>query len=427
MRPQVILGLLLLCLPAAARAQDPGLGPDPDASADGPPPITVVYVEGRVDTAREGGGVQATRVPDLLDDADRLVTADGRAELAYPDGSVVHLDRNTETRVDAGGRLRLVRGRIAVHTPRDADPIELATPVGVLRLESDGEYDVAASDLDGDTVMTAVRGRAALEDGGRSLPISADDELRLAPRDREPRWARAAAADAFSRWARSRVATTVRIARDYDLPPSLAPYGPQLSQYGQWTSLPPYGPVWQPAAPAGWRPYTNGSWRYTRYGWTWIDSDPWGWPVHHYGRWGRHDTRGWYWIPQRAWAPAWVGWAIAADHVAWSPLGWDRRPLVDFFVGARGGPSDEWASSWSILPRQSFGARGPVFRQLEDPRRLAGPVLGGFVSQMVGPRGPAGAGDRYAPRPGRRPYTQPAAPTRERQWSAPARRDPPGP
>ena len=398
MSPQLIvraLGLMLLTTPSLSLAQDP----EPDA----PPPFTVVYVEGRVDMVRTTG-VQPAQAPDLLEEDDRLVTADGRAEVTAADGSIVHLDRDTDTRVDLGVRLRLVRGRLLVHTPRDADPFEVATPAGVVRMEPDGEYDLAAGDLDGDTVIAAIRGRAVFQDGDQGLPIAVDDELRIDPRDRRPRWARAAPPDVFRHWAGARVAATMVAARGHALPAPLAPYAQHFADHGEWTSIAPYGQVWIPTASPDWRPYAYGSWRFTRYGWTWIDADRWAWPVHHFGRWGRHDRRGWFWIPQHTWGPAWVGWAIAADHVAWSPLGWDARPVVDFFAGARVDQMDVWASSWSILPRRSFGGRGHVFGQLEDPRRLPGPVLGGFVSQMVGPRGPAGAYDRYAPRPGRRSW-----------------------
>lgn len=397
MRPQLLvraLGLALLALPPFAFAQEP------DSGSSAAPPLTIVFVEGRVETVRPSG-VQPAQAPDLLDEEDRVLTADGRAELAYADGSLVHLDRATEIRIDLGGRMRLVRGRVAVHTPRDGDPIEVATPAGLVRLQPDGEYDLTANDLGGDTVVTAIGGRAVLEDGDHEVPIAADDELRVDPRDRRPRWARAAPPDVFRRWSRSRIPTTTRSSGDYVLPAPLAPFAENFATHGQWSTIAPYGPVWFPAAPAEWRPYAQGSWRYTRYGWTWIDSEPWAWPVHHFGRWGRHDTRGWYWIPQRAWGPAWVGWAMGADHVAWSPLGWDARPVVDFFIGARLGPIEAWASSWSILPRRNFGRRGPIHGYLEDPRRLPGPVLGGFVSQLIGPRGPAGPGDRFAVRPGR--------------------------
>ena len=435
MCPQLIipaLGLLILALPPFVSAQDsaPVMAQDATPEFDGPPPFTLVFVEGRVDLVRTTG-VQPAQAPELLEEGDRLVTADGRAEVTAADGSILHLDRGTDTRVDLGVRLRLVRGRLLVHTPRDADPFELATPAGLVRLEPDGEYDLAAGDLDGDTVIAAIRGRAVFQDGDQDLPIAAGDQLRLDPRDRRPRWARAAPPDVFRHWAGARVATMVAAGRGHALPAPLAPYAQQFADHGEWTAMAPYGQVWIPTASPDWRPYVNGSWRFTRYGWTWIDADRWAWPVHHYGRWGRHDRRGWFWIPQRTWGPAWVGWAIAADHVAWSPLGWDARPVVDFFGGARGDPIDVWANSWSILPRRNFGSRGRVFSQLEDPRRLPGSVLGGFVSQLVGPRGPAGANDRYAPRPGRRPWPAPGASphlggdVRGGAGRAPARRDEP--
>ncbi len=369
-----------------------------------------MHVEGRVEIAR-ASGVEPAQAPDLLEEDDRLITGDGRAELAYTDGSLAHVDRDTEVRIDFGVRLRLVRGRVVVHAPRDGDPLELATPAGLVRLEPDGEYDLAADDLDGDTVVAVVRGRAALANGNQDVPVAADDELRIDPRDRRPRWARAALADGFRHWSRSRLPATTRVTGDYDLPGPLLPYAQQFAVHGQWATLAPYGAVWFPSARGGWRPYANGSWRYTRYGWTWIDRDPWAWPVHHFGRWGRHDARGWYWIPQPTWGPAWVGWAMGADHVAWSPLGWDRRPVVDFFAGARLGPIEVWANSWSVLARRNFGHRRPAYRYLEDPRRLPGPVLGGFVSQMIGPRGPAGYDDRFRARAGRGAWRPPAGRT----------------
>ncbi len=414
MRPQLLLRFLLVLLTwlsvrVAAQEVDP--------FSEQPSPITVVYVEGRVDTVR-ASRLEPTVAPDLLEDDDRLVTGDGRAELAFADGTLVHLDRRTDVRLDLGGQLRLVRGRVVVHTPRDAGPLAVSTPAGVVRMQPNGEYDLAATDLDGDTIVTAILGRAVLEDADHEVPIASDDQARLDPRDRRPRWARAAPPDEFRRWAADRVDATTRLARTYDLPDPLAPYASQFARHGEWTDLPEYGRVWMPSAAAGWRPYTNGAWRFTRYGWTWIDAEPWAWPVHHFGRWGRHEQRGWFWMPQRTWGPAWVGWAVAADHLAWSPLGRDARPVVDFFAGTSGGPVNAWANSWSVLPRRFFGGRGPVLPNLQDPRGLPGPVLGGFVSQLVGPRGPAGANDRFRVPRGRGGWTGsvPGGAGNERRW-----------
>lgn len=401
--PVVLVVCLALATPAAGQSSPGAPFPPAPSGADAPgtpAPLSLAYVEGRVDLVRPDG-VQAAQAPELLEEGDRLVTADGLAELVVDDGSVVHVDRTSDVRVNLGVRLRLVRGRMRVHTPPDIDALYIASPAGPVRVAASGIYDLMAADLDGDTVIAVVTGHAALLTGDTETPIGADDILHVDPRDPRPRWERGTPRDAFAGWSDRRL-HTVTSARHAALPPPVQPWAADLAANGQWSTMAPYGPVWFPSAGPAWRPYQLGAWRFTRYGWTWIDQQRWAWPVHHYGRWGHHAARGWYWIPHRAWGPAWVGWAMAADHVAWSPLGWDRRPLVEFSAGARLGPGGLFASTWSILPRHAFGRRGWIDRDLTDPRYLPGPVLGGFVSQMIGPRGPAGPGDRFAARPGRR-------------------------
>lgn len=374
-------------------------------SASAPPPITISYVDGRVDVVRPDG-VVAAEAPDILDDDDRLVTAEGRTELLFDDGTVVHVDRQSDLRVDRGVRLRLVSGRLAVHTPATVDAVVIATPAGVVRLAPRGAYDLRADDLRGDTTVAVLQGTAVLGGGERELRVDAGDALSIDPRELRPSRARTVGPDAFLDWSRRRLDATTTD-RDMALPAPIQPWAADLALHGQWSTLPQHGAVWFPSAGPSWRPYYYGSWRFTRHGWTWIDADRWAWPVHHYGRWGRHASLGWYWIPQRTWGPAWVGWAVASQHVAWAPLGWNRRPIVDFNVGARGGPAGLFASSWSILPRHAFGRRGPIYRDLEDPRQLSGPVLGGFVSQMIGPRGPGDSSDRYLVGGRRPPYNPP--------------------
>jgi hypothetical protein len=60
---------------------------------------------------------------------------------------------------------------------------------------------------------------------------------------------------------------------------------------------------------------------YTRtYGWYWLSDEPFAWAVYHYGRWAFDPEIGWYWIPGRRWAPAWVVWSHTDDEIAWAPL-----------------------------------------------------------------------------------------------------------
>src|SRR6185312_17300215 len=86
-----------------------------------------------------------------------------------------------------------------------------------------------------------------------------------------------------------------------------------LDAYGEWSQDATYGELWFPTRVEGdWAPYRDGHWSYVRpWGWTWIDSEPWGYAPFHYGRWLRVRDR-WAWCPgQRvdrpAWAPALVG------------------------------------------------------------------------------------------------------------------------
>jgi len=94
-----------------------------------------------------------------------------------------------------------------------------------------------------------------------------------------------------------------------------------LAPYGEWMDDAPWGWVWIPTSvPASWRPYTNGSWALTDWGWTWDSNWDWGWAPFHYGRWVDDDTYGWMWIPGVDWGPAWVLWDEGDDWIGWAPL-----------------------------------------------------------------------------------------------------------
>jgi hypothetical protein len=110
----------------------------------------------------------------------------------------------------------------------------------------------------------------------------------------------------------------VESARDFEEP---------LAEHGRWIDTPEYGRVWQPnEQPEDWRPYTNGRWEYTDYGWTWASSEPWGWACYHYGNWTYYPRCGWVWVPGVVWSPAWVVWRECDDYIAWAPA-----PPVNYF------------------------------------------------------------------------------------------------
>jgi len=125
---------------------------------------------------------------------------------------------------------------------------------------------------------------------------------------------------------------------------SISLFHNDLAPYGNWTTVSPYGSVWMPAHVApGWRPYTQGYWTYTDYGWTWVSYEPFGRDVYHYGRWVYDPYQGWMWMPDTVWAPAWVAWHEGDDYVGWAPLP----------------PASRWGSSGlayssSVIPTTSW-------------------------------------------------------------------------
>ena len=128
--------------------------------------------------------------------------------------------------------------------------------------------------------------------------------------------------------------TTTSPATPDAAPPSAPPAAPinfdyvqsQLSPYGMWIQVSPYGWAWVPSEAAGnpfWQPYADaGQWVYTDLGWYWNSSYAWGGIPFHYGRWVKMERYGWAWIPDYTWGPAWVCWRYdeTDGYCGWAPL-----------------------------------------------------------------------------------------------------------
>ena len=104
----------------------------------------------------------------------------------------------------------------------------------------------------------------------------------------------------------------------------------ELSLYGDWMFTRSYGWVWFPRnVHPYWRPYVEGRWVVTDYGWTWASYEPFGWATYHYGRWTWDPRFGWLWVPGTDWGPAWVSWQSGGGYIGWAPL----PPAVGFEIG----------------------------------------------------------------------------------------------
>jgi hypothetical protein len=131
-----------------------------------------------------------------------------------------------------------------------------------------------------------------------------------------------------------------RAARALDSSELLGYFIDELTPYGQWVTLAPYGTAWMPNVAPDFHPYTQGYWVYSDYyGWVWQSSEVYGPIVYHYGRWV-FDRGRWFWVPDDTWGPAWVDWRYSNNYVGWAPLppdvgwGWQQewRPsVVDYY------------------------------------------------------------------------------------------------
>jgi hypothetical protein len=313
-------------------------------------------------SVRRREGIAARAVPLLLLPGDSVRTQQGRAEIVFTDGTLVHLADRSEIELLDGTRLRLSTGHVILRVARDSMDYIIDTRASTVALGADGEYRLAVGDSG--LELAVARGTARLG-GGAGLALGAGLAARLAGPDARPivESFNMARADAFDWWSRDRVSAVLASPSASRLPYELRAYGPVLDHHGRWQYLAPHGNVWVPAVVAGWRPYHDGFWSFTVYGWTWCGRDPFAWPTHHFGRWGFAGGF-WYWIPARRWAPAWVSWTILPRYVGWAPLGWDGRAVIAGLRHRRDHPvywppDGRWGA-WTFAPRADFGPRRSV-------------------------------------------------------------------
>jgi hypothetical protein len=163
--------------------------------------------------------------------------------------------------------------------------------------------------------------------------------------------------DVWDRWNYARTEALVDTVSARYVPQTVAGVD-DLDQHGNWRVVPEYGSVWVPEGVAtDWAPYTTGRWVWDpRFGWSWVDTAPWGWAPYHYGRWV-HLDRVWAWAPgpvvvRPVYAPALVAFfgapgvhvAIGAPFVSWVALGWGE-PCVPWW-GRPGFVGRAWWGGW---------------------------------------------------------------------------------
>ncbi len=245
-------------------------------------------------------------------------------------------------------QLKLTEGdmEIRVHDFGSDQVFEVDTPNAAVTLLRDGIYRFRV-DANGNMSFVVVReGQAQITGGGQAFTLNPDNAASLSGTDQLAYQIELAPQpDEFDQWCQQRDAHEAQLASRGYLPPTVIG-GEDLGDYGVWQEAGQYGTVWYPQnVDPGWAPYHSGHWAWIDpWGWTWVDSMPWGFAPFHYGRWAYIGNR-WGWCPgpivvgypgpviRPYYAPAMVAWFGGANwgvgvsmgsgpSLGWVPLGW---------------------------------------------------------------------------------------------------------
>jgi hypothetical protein len=236
--------------------------------------------------------------------------------------------------------------------------VELDTPAAAFTIARPGYYRVDVAP-DRTSFVTRRGGTASMTPaGGQAVSIAASEQVVLSGAGVATLQTFVAPEqDVWDRWNYARTEALVDTVSARYVPPTVSGVD-DLDQHGNWRVVPEYGSVWVPEGlAADWAPYTTGRWVWDpRFGWSWVDTAPWGWAPYHYGRWV-HLGRVWAWAPgpvigRPVYAPALVAFfgapgvriAIGAPFVSWVALGWGE-PCVPWW-GRPGFVGRAWWGGW---------------------------------------------------------------------------------
>ncbi|HTI84225.1 MAG TPA: DUF6600 domain-containing protein, partial [Acetobacteraceae bacterium] len=339
-----VAGLLLAQLPPPAVAQ---ATPPPPVSQQGDPPTRVgrlAQITGAVSFHTQDETSWNQAIPNYpVTTGNAFWTQPGARASIEVSASRIAMAAQTEFEVsnltDTAFQSTVPQGEIYLRI-RSAAPNEIyavQTPRGLVTFSSPGRYGVVAGDTQNPTEVTVIQGSAHIEGPGITMDVAGNQTATMTGMDSFQGNIAPAQPDAF-------LTAMLNGERQTATPPpqvvASMPGGDDLSAYGTWSDTSDYGQVWYPQVAPDWVPYRDGQWAYVEpWGWTWVDSDPWGFAPFHYGRWV--DTGGrWGWVPGASvegppvYAPALVtfigvgaavgvgiGAALAAGRIGWFPLG----------------------------------------------------------------------------------------------------------
>ena len=340
-----VLALLGLALTMGARAQqtaDADQNPqDPtQVSPTADPPSRVA----RLSFAQGNVSVEPASVNEFspaevnypLTTGDRVWTDNGALGELEAGQLAVRLGQTTDLTVtamtDTLAQFGLGQGSVHLRTYAldSGTTTEIDTPNVAVTVLQPGDVRVDV-DPNGDvTTVTLLSGQVEIDGNGLQQTLQQGQSVRLTGTDPvAAQWIQPQGGDGLDQFsqAQDQAYAGEESLEQNDVNPDTVGAA-DLAQNGTWQPEEDYGNVWFPTTvAAGWQPYCYGRWTWVApWGWTWIESEPWGFAPFHYGRWAVFGTR-WGWIPgppvvHPVYAPALVVFVHpGTGTTAWFPLG----------------------------------------------------------------------------------------------------------
>jgi len=240
----------------------------------------------------------------------RLKTAsDGRAEVEFEDGTVIHLTPGSAIEFtslslrDSGARVSSVdvqKGEAYFNfAGKKDDEFTVSflhqkatlTQSAHFRVNLNNDAKASLAVFKGEVVVDGPQGQIEVGKKQTAEFTLADNEQAALVKNID--------ADPFDGWDKQQGEYHDRYSnsKSYAGGPS---YGASdLSYYGNYMNVPGYGMMWQPYFTGiGWDPFMDGAWMwYPGFGYTWVSAYPWGWLPYHYGGWAFVPGFGWLWSP----------------------------------------------------------------------------------------------------------------------------------
>jgi hypothetical protein len=318
----------------------------------------------------------------------------GRAEVEFEDGSTLRIGPDTTIQFSLLGAsetgkhisvINLVDGMAYVNwLGKSGDEFNLNFAHEKLTLERDAHMRIETSTEKTD--IAVFKGDVEVVGPARSVEVTKNRTASFDSDDKSTITDHIAQAPLDS-WDKEATAYHDQYARN-----NSTPYGygaSDLSYYGNYTSVPGYGMMWQPFfTGVGWDPFMDGAWSwYPGYGYMFVSPYPWGWMPYRYGNWLLVPGMGWMWQPGgfNSWTtvPHYTG---VVAHPLVRPAG-----SVSTVVVGKGGP----VSTTTLSRTLSSGSAGLGIPRgsLDNLRHLNGQVAkNGLVEVHPAPQFSASSG-----------------------------------